>query len=265
MVIIATFLATISFFLSLITFVEPVIVVLSNLTNGLFSILINLLIPVYYIYTMTIVLLSIQQIKKQSSPLQRQYLRYLQAFTITLFGGVTAIVSLTFILFSKENQLPHTDIVYIWVNILPKITFLVGFWFFYKAFLQPQSPAVFQPQRIEKILIISSEGLPLFDLNTTKKDQISDTLLSGAITAIKAVLSEATQITGDLRSISIGEHTLMFKTNSEITIILFTKEPTSYIGETLPLILEKVASMDLEQTSEIEEIIQSIILRLNPA
>ncbi len=266
MVIIATFFATMSFFFSLMTLVDPLIAVLSELTNGFINVLINLIIPVYYLYTMIIVVSSAQRIKNQSPLLQKTYLNHFQAFTIVLFGAGTTIISTAFALFPLENhQLPQTDLVFIWVILAPKLAFLIAFWLFYKAFIQPKSPAVFQPQRIEKILIISKEGLPLFDLNANENDQISDTLLSGAITAIKAVLKEATQITGDLRSISIGEHTLMFKTNSEITIILFTKEPTTYIEETLPLILEKVASMDLEQTDELEKIIQSTILRLNPA
>ncbi len=262
--IFSTFLATTSLLLILVTLFPDVTNFLNDLTNSISLMVFNLTIPIYYFYILAVVLQSTHKIKKQSSHYQQKYLNIFMVFAVIVFGLVTLVVSLGFVLFSEGTVLPQTDFVYAWMNILPVLLFCIALMLFHVSYSNHSTPAIFLPQIVERLLIITPEGLPIYDTTILDND-ISEALLSGAIIAIRAVLNEATQINDELKSITLGEYDLIIRVNEKAMIVVFTRQPTTYLHQIIPKILAEVTALDgdlfsAENQEKIDEIVKTLLL-----
>ena len=110
------------------------------------------------------------------------------------------------------------------------IAFSIGLAFFTIAYSQSNQIAFLQPQRVETLIIINNAGLPLFRYESTKSLSEDDTLLvSGAITAVKALMADTFGVSSDIKGIQFQNKEIIFKINKEIAFVLITEQNTNFL------------------------------------
>jgi len=108
------------------------------------------------------------------------------------------------------------------------------------AYTTSDAIAFLQPQRIDSIIAIVSTGIPVlqYDFSPKEHQRPELSLISGAITAIKAIMSEAFNVKSDVKQIAFDEKELMlnFKPLEEdidIAFVLITDRKSSYLESSL--------------------------------
>jgi hypothetical protein len=226
---IATFLATLTIIAPPL-FKEP--------DNILMIIFQQSIAGIFFLYIVLVSVRAISRMGKFQSAEQRNLMNYLKWFSILSYGGVTFVYVMTDPI---ANTLGRNLFFEIWFIVLPQILIDLGYILFYFGYIRIDNPSVIQPQKIDQFIVISDDGLPIFNYKFESQTQpIDDALLSGAITAIKMVLSEATKFAGDLEEIRIGGDYLMLNRRGKFTGILFTIRPTSFLSQTLSNIVSEI-------------------------
>jgi hypothetical protein len=102
---------------------------------------------------------------------------------------------------------------------------------------------------------MTSDGRPLFELSFQNEDEIDSVLLSGALTAISAVIPEATQVAGILKQIQIGEQHVIIHVSDEYTGVIFTDLPSPHLNEILLTIMNEIIKIqpDIDKIASKEE------------
>lgn len=107
------------------------------------------------------------------------------------------------------------------------------------AYLTADEIAFLQPQRIDSAMVIYETGIPIFSYNFTPQENNTDvTLVSGAITAITALMSEAFNVSSNVKEINFHDKELLLdfqETESGLTLafILFTDRKSNYLETAL--------------------------------
>lgn len=178
-----------------------------------------------------------------------QLLKY---FYFSYLGVSLVYFSIGFIYFMLgANTIEETPVlVQVYITAMPQILFLLGNYYIYIGYIRYRNPAVIQPQRIDRFVIISEDGLPIYrfdiELETTS---ITDTLFSGALTAITSVLKESSNIVGDLKTIEIGDHFLIVNVKGPLTGVLFSFRTTQFLREATISLMKNI-----EKNVQIDEL-----------
>ena len=225
------------------------------------------IIPAYFIFILITSHISISRMKKYVSKFQRMKMNGLLGFVYMTFGGITAANAIGQNFLFQNFDVTKTS-QYFYYVIFMQLIFIIAYSWFYFALLKDNNPGVFQPQKIDKIIIISSSGIPVYTKDIeVEVQQIDDTLLTGALTAISAVLKEATNAGGDLRLIQLGDQNLMISTTEHFALVVFTYQTTTFLKEaidrivsTLVRILENESFVQL-LSDETSEAVDSLIFQ----
>ncbi len=150
----------------------------------------------------------------------------------------------------------------LYITSMPQILFILGNIYFYRGYIRYRNPSVIQPQRIDRFVIISDDGLPIYRLDIEKEATgLTDALFSGALTAITSVLKESSNIVGDLKTIEIGDQFLIVNVKGPLTGVLFSFRTTQFLREATVELMKNIAKniqieelhkISTEQLSEID-------------
>lgn len=109
---------------------------------------------------------------------------------------------------------------------------LVGILFISVPILRSQSTHFMQSRRISRIMVITDSGIPVFDFNLTPEHEGKELLFSGAITAIKSVMSEATGA-NELQSIVFGDLHILTEVKDGYAVNLLVEQSSAILKESL--------------------------------
>ena len=100
--------------------------------------------------------------------------------------------------------------------------------------------AFLQPQRIEVLLVINKAGLPLLEYEFVKDSVEGDTnLISGAITAISALMKESLGVSSEVEKIQFHEKELLLKFSQGVAFILITSRTSTFLNRSLTTFSER--------------------------
>ena len=100
--------------------------------------------------------------------------------------------------------------------------------------LRSQSTHFMQSRRISRIMVITDSGIPIFDFNLTPEHEGKELLFSGAITAIKSVMSEATGA-NELQSIVFGDLHILTEVKDGYAVNLLVEHSSAILKESLKI------------------------------
>ncbi|MHA1185428.1 MAG: hypothetical protein ACTSSK_00925 [Candidatus Heimdallarchaeota archaeon] len=101
--------------------------------------------------------------------------------------------------------------------------------------LRSKSAYFMQSRKLSRIIVIEESGLPIYDFNFEPKNESSEMLLSGALTAIKSVMKEATGASKELRSIAFADLHIITEVREGFAVNLIVEGSTAYLKEALRL------------------------------
>ena len=96
--------------------------------------------------------------------------------------------------------------------------------------------------RPRKLIIATETGLPVLDLNfVVEKDKgINPAFISSALTGVSSIIKEITGKELPLKSISIGEYTIMISMRGNVVGYIFVDKPSMLVREVLDKVVERV-------------------------
>ena len=108
------------------------------------------------------------------------------------------------------------------------------------SYISYKQAAFLQPQRIEILLVINKAGLPLLEYEFIQNTLGGDTnLISGAITAISALMKESLGVSSEVEKIQFHEKELLLKFSKGVAFILITSRTSSFLNTSLANFSEK--------------------------
>jgi hypothetical protein len=242
-IFLATFLST----LTLIGFIKGFLVIQPDPIDWL---LFNMFI-FYFGYFVIISITSIRRMKKYMRKNQIKVVQNVLLFILISFIGVSSFHAITNIyvnVIAEDPSVFTIEILGIYF-VIPPLIFLISNIFFYNGIVKPKNPSILLPQRVDKLLIIEKTGTPIFDLSLNNRGEIDSILLSGAITAISAIISEATQIAGSMKSIQFETHQIIINVKDNYSGVMFVDSPTQFLMEVLQKIMIEISKMEIETHS----------------
>ncbi len=250
---ILSFLAAMNITLILIFTSQEFHILLTEL--GLFwMVLVFSGIVLFYFYVAFSIVSTLKSISRYYSPVQKQAVKYLYLYILFSFGLISITYVIAYALFQdKSGSFPATDPVVFWMTIVPPILYIIALIFFFMGYARYESGAMIHPQRVEKLVIVSNHGLPIYDLDLGGGSEIDDTLLSGAITAITSVLRESTSSTGNLEYLQMGGKSMIFESNEQSFGLLITEHPTRYLKDAIVSIMARLTELDLEDFNTLSD------------
>ena len=219
----------------------------------------------FFLYILFTALRSLDNVKKFASGVQRKSVNLMRYYFMWTFGAVSVVYTIIGVF--SGTSLEDSEFFEFLNLVAPLILFLIADIYLYFGFVRIDNPAVLQPQQIDRFILISNVGLPLYYFKLeSEMEGIDESLLSGAIAAISAVLKEATKVAGDLKSIVIGNSTILMNTLGDFTGLIFTYKSTRFLNSALANIMIQIDRIleidDLGQlTGESEEQIEYIVTR----
>ena len=108
-------------------------------------------------------------------------------------------------------------------------------------YTRSKSIAFLQPQRISSLLIITENGVPIhqYEFNPMMKMKTEIPLVSGAISAITAIMGEAFDVSSNVRNIQFQEKELLLEfhelvdQNESLAFILITENISKFLEDAL--------------------------------
>ena len=108
------------------------------------------------------------------------------------------------------------------------------------SYISYKKAAFLQPQRIEVLLVINKAGLPLLEYEFVKDSVEGDTnLISGAITAISALMKESLGVSSEVEKIQFHEKELLLKFSQGVAFILITSRTSTFLNRSLTTFSER--------------------------
>ncbi|MDH5402529.1 MAG: hypothetical protein OEZ01_03895 [Candidatus Heimdallarchaeota archaeon] len=245
---------------------EDIIAILFEI-NVLLGIATSLSVMFFFLYILIVGRNTIKRMMEYATSEQKKSINLVKWYIYLSFGGVTIVYFTANMITSVQSQ--YNTFSAFWTAIMPQIMIIFANMCFYFGYIKPGNPASFQPQRIDKFVLISEAGLPIYTFDVEKDVKgIDDALLSGAITAIAAVLREATNIVGELKTIEIGSQSILLRKKGDLTGVLFSYLPTQFLRQAVSLLMDKLTaildsvdytSLTTDQLNEIEQLIKNTL------
>jgi len=208
----------------------------------------------FFGYAIIVLQRSLTRLSSKMTDRQQEVISSIRIYLLAVLGDISIIYLITTIIFFGQTVTPGTTIYQINESIailVPPVIFLLGNIFFYRGFVKPDNPVILQPQFQNKFILMTEQGLPVFEYDFTPENSIDATLISGALTAITAVLKEATHIGGDLQQVLIGDKNIRIEVREELIGVLFTDNPSVIQNQILDDLMNEIISLDELETHDI--------------
>lgn len=171
-------------------------------------------------------------------PQQITQLKFMRLGGILMFfvGPIFGIVGVIYVDALEE------DVIGTWMSeIIGYIIVSIGIFMLTMAYTRSKAIAFLQPQRINTLLIISENGVPIheFHFNPLMKMQTEIPLVSGAISAITAIMGEAFNVSSNVKNIQFQDKELLLEfhkldqENESIAFILITESNSNFLEDAL--------------------------------
>ena len=154
-----------------------------------------------------------------------------------------------------EDVLPAT-LVYFLRHPAARFSVVIGDFILYSAYAKSRM-AFLQYQTMEKLLVISNDGLPLYtyDFSANGRGTAEDALLSSGLIAISALLSEAIKVS-EIKMIQFKEKQIMVSHEKNFGVFLITDRPTIFLWNALDAFasnFNKAHNMDTKSMLDISK------------
>lgn len=126
-------------------------------------------------------------------------------------------------------------------EIIGYLCISMGLFMISLSYISHKQAAFLQPQRIEAILVINRAGLPLLKYEFVESSLEGDTeLISGAITAITALMKEFLGVSSEVEKIQFHEKELQLKFSQGVAFVLVTSRTSKFLNSSLTNFSEKI-------------------------
>jgi len=156
---------------------------------------------------------------------------------IKAIDGLLISLFFLFIITAISVTLSHmltlnTDNLLITSTLLPRLAVLIGIIILVFTYGN-NSPAYLHNQEIEKLLVITKEGMPIYSLEFTEFSyQKDDVLISGSLAALSGLLAETISVS-DLELIEFKEKEVMIEHSAKVGFFLITDRPSAFLWNAL--------------------------------
>ncbi len=186
------------------------------------------------IWSQTELRLSEQHALSQSQLKQLRFMKIgaILDFFIGPFFGFLGVVLVNILDMPLLGTYSSEIIGYLFISIG---IFMIGL-----SYISYKQAAFLQPQRIEVLLVINEAGLLLLEYEFISGTIEGDTnLISGAITAISALMKESLGISSEVERIAFHEKELLLKFYKGVAFVLITSRTSSFLNNSLANFSEK--------------------------
>lgn len=228
--------AAIGYFITLLVLLTLDVDYLNNVdVNTLFDFVITdtfFILPLFLLYTIISTLRSIQQIKKYAIDENQVKLLNNIIIAIIFYYGITTILGFINGMFFTIGVNFNLDLI---LNvILPRLSVSIGSFLLWRTYYSTSSVAFLQPQRMDKIIVISKEGLPLFDYSFRQRKEDTDSvLLSGGLLAISSLLKEAVGTVSEIKSVRFSNKIIMIEAEEHFGVFLIVDRTSNFLSSAL--------------------------------
>lgn len=217
-----------------------------NFTNEILNNFFGSVYLIFFGYVVYFAHTAINRMKRFTTPKHQVLMGYLLKYFYVSYVGVSLVylsIGLISILIGVDSFDEAPLWAHIYITSMPQILFIIGNIYIYRGYIRYRNPSVIQPQRIDRFVIISDDGLPIYRFDIEKEaTSLTDALFSGALTAITQVLKETTNIAGDLKTIEIGDQFLIVNVEGPLTGILFSFRTTQFLREATIVLMKNIAN-----------------------
>lgn len=157
---------------------------------------------------------------------------FLSFFIGPIFGVMGVVI--------VESDISNADVIGTYASEIIGYTIVsTGVAIFSLAYATSKEIAFLQPQRIDSILVIYETGIPIFshEFRSDKETKGEFVLISGALTAITALMSEAFDVSSNVKEIHFQDKQLLLQFNKVegsdevIAFILISDRTTAYLKD----------------------------------
>ncbi len=185
----------------------------------------NLLFMMFLPYVLLSAFFSLQKVKRFSyDQSQKKQLLYLQLANFCYYFC-------TILFFTVAGIVRSSEELFLLLNIfLSRGAILIGTVFIGRAYMMSDRVAFLQPQSMRRLIVINKVGLSMFSYDFTKGSQeVQANLLSGAFSALSALLSEATGASSGVTGIKFREEEIILSLTENFGVILMVDRPSKFL------------------------------------
>ena len=166
---------------------------------------------------------------------QIKYMR-LGGFLMFIIGPIFGILGVVFVDGLKEDEIGT------WLSEIIGYTIVsIGIFMLTLAYTRSKAIAFLQPQRINSLLVISENGVPIhqYQFNPKMKMQTEIPLISGAISAITAIMGEAFNVSSNVKNIQFQDKEILLEfhklehENESLAFILISESNSKFLENAL--------------------------------
>ncbi|MDH5402478.1 MAG: hypothetical protein OEY49_08305 [Candidatus Heimdallarchaeota archaeon] len=187
---------------------------------------------IFLLYVVVVSIKGLLKIRKEVlDPVQKSQINRM-ILTIIFYYFVTS----NLIGFSHQSPFPLSDETTLLLRtILPKYSIIIGHFIMYRTYAKAKV-AFLSYQKMEKLLVISKEGLPLYsyDFISSADSETVNILLSGGMTAIIGMLNETLGTSG-IKMIEFLDKQIMIVHQANFAIFLVVDRPSSFLWNAITI------------------------------
>ncbi len=185
------------------------------------------LLPAFFLtYVVIVTMRALFRIKRESHDAAQQKQVMLMQVAIVFYYVITVF----FIVSAKRMFFLSPDWKVFLIHVAPRMSVIIGDVILLMVYARSRL-AFLQFQRMEKLLVIADSGLPLFShdfVKTTKTSNGKAMLLSGGLTAVTSLLSEAVGAAG-IRMIQFQDKQIMISHHDLFAVFLIVDRPSTFL------------------------------------
>jgi len=108
-----------------------------------------------------------------------------------------------------------------------------------------QSVFFMQSRKVEKLIVINKDGIPIFEFNFEYENTSDEKLLNQAFVAISSIIGDKTVATQELRTINFGHLQIMTELREDFAVLLVVDRPTHFLNKSLEIFFNKILPEDI--------------------
>lgn len=183
----------------------------------------------FVIYVVIVTYWNLSKVKKTTHDRRRRQITFLQLTVLSYYCYTTAIVVTGYML----RYILSPDTTVLLRHIAPHLGVIVGSFMIFSSYIR--SPAGFlQFHRIEKLMVITHAGLPLFsyDFEHVKHKNNHDDILSGGVFALLSMFAEMIETKG-ISKIQFQDKIIALSYQDSFLAILIADDVSSFLWNAL--------------------------------
>ncbi|MHA1125809.1 MAG: class I SAM-dependent methyltransferase [Candidatus Heimdallarchaeota archaeon] len=102
-----------------------------------------------------------------------------------------------------------------------------------------QSVFFMQSRKVEKLIVINKDGIPIFEFFFEHEDISDEKLLNQAFTAISSIMNDKAVATQELRTINFGHLQIMTELRDDFAVLLIVDRPTHFLNKSLEIFTDE--------------------------